>query len=405
MAAARAGWARATTLPALMRRAAPEPLPAGMARRVQGRIEAGLPNALHAQRHAQQDRSYLGVKFADPKTVRQEVTVTSAVNFVFQLPPGADDVGVDSRYIFKRDALLLTMMPHMHLRGKAFDYVVTYPNGKKETILSVPQYDFGWQTNYRLDEPKLLPAGSRLDCHAHFDNSYHNLNNPDPRATVGFGDQTFEEMMIGFFEIVDPHQDLTNPNAEQKQPTRVQDFLTIMQATGGDPDDNLKAATHMALTDAEWFGRFGFILPVTVPQVDRVCITALDDGQIVQKFGPFTGNRQPPGEKKVTPPETIRSPLPKVDAADDPLAEYANGDKPVVNADLTKVAGKVFERMVARGARSSLHVPVKLGDSRATINFWSTDLDAFPQPAVQLLSALSQAMTAPRGKAEGTVGR
>ena len=114
---------------------------------------------------AQQDRSYLGVKFADPKTVKQEVMVTSAVNFVFQIPPGADDFGVRSRYIFKKDATLLTLMPHMHLRGKAFRYDVTYPDGKNETILSVPQYDFGWQTNYRLAEPKLLPTGTRHGLH------------------------------------------------------------------------------------------------------------------------------------------------------------------------------------------------------------------------------------------------
>ena len=109
------------------------------------------------------------------------------MNFVFQLPPGADDFGVNARYIFKKDALLLTMMPHMHLRGKAFDFVATYPDGKKETLLSVPHYDFGWQTNYRLAEPKLLPAGTRLDCHAHFDNSDHNLNNPDPTKDVVYG--------------------------------------------------------------------------------------------------------------------------------------------------------------------------------------------------------------------------
>ena len=96
--------------------------------------------------------------FADPKTVKQEVRVTSAVNFVFQIPPGDGDFDVKSRYIFRQDTMLLTLMPHMHLRGKAFRYEATYPDGKKEVLLDVPRYDFGWQTNYRLAEPKLMPT-------------------------------------------------------------------------------------------------------------------------------------------------------------------------------------------------------------------------------------------------------
>jgi thiol-disulfide isomerase/thioredoxin len=383
----------------------PEPLPPGMARHVPAGSKLVFQMHYTPNGMAQQDRSYLGVKFADPKTVKQEVIVTSAVNFVFQIPPGADDFGVQSRYIFKKDATLLTLMPHMHLRGKAFRYVATYPDGKKETLLSVPHYDFGWQTNYRLAEPKLLPLGTRLDCIADFDNSEQNLNNPDPKATVGFGDQTFEEMMIGFFEIVDPHQDLTKPKSEQvqaREPSRVEQFLIVMKATGGDPDDNLKVGAHLSLSDAEWFGRFGFILPVTVPQVDRVCVTAVADGKVVQKFAPFNGPRQrrTKDDDAAPPPETIRSELPEVDAADEPLADYAKGDKPVAIGDLSNAKGKLFERMVARGAKSSLHVPVEIGGERATINFWSTDADAFPEPAVQLLSALSKVMTAPKPPAE-----
>jgi peroxiredoxin len=380
----------------------PEPLPTGMARKVAAGSKLVFQMHYTPNGTAQQDRSYLGIKFADPKTVKQEVVVTSAVNFVFQIPPGADDFGVKSRYIFKKDTTLLTLMPHMHLRGKAFRYDVTYPDGKNETILSVPQYDFGWQTNYRLAEPKLLPTGTRMDCVAEFDNSDHNLNNPDSKATVGFGDQTFEEMMIGFFEVADPHQDLTKPLGQQenvREPSRVEQFLIVMKATGGDPDDNLKAATHMALTDAQWFGRFGFILPVTVPQVDRVCMTAIDDGKLVQKFGPFQGQLREQDGKAAPPPDTIRSVLPTVDVAGEPLADYAQGDKPVAITDLSKVKGALFEKMAARGAKSSLHVPVTLSGKRATINFWSTDPAAFPQPAVQLLSALSQAMAAPKPQA------
>ena len=93
------------------------------------------------------------------------------------------------------------MLPHMHLRGKDFCYEATYPDGHREMLLSVPHYDFGWQTTYRLREPKIMPRGTVINCVAHYDNSEANLNNPDPKATVGWGGQTFDEMMTGFFEI------------------------------------------------------------------------------------------------------------------------------------------------------------------------------------------------------------
>ncbi len=91
-------------------------------------------------------------------------------------------------------------MPHMHLRGRAFRYEVEYPDGKVETLLDIPSYDFNWQNAYVLAEPKFVPKGSKLHCVAHFDNSENNLANPNPSEPVGWGDQTWEEMMIGFFD-------------------------------------------------------------------------------------------------------------------------------------------------------------------------------------------------------------
>jgi hypothetical protein len=88
----------------------------------------------------------------------------------------------------------------MHLRGKSFEYKATYPDGKTETILSVPRYDFGWQSTYHLKEPMRLPAGTRIECTAYFDNSKANPNNPDPTQPVRWGQQTWEEMMIGFLD-------------------------------------------------------------------------------------------------------------------------------------------------------------------------------------------------------------
>jgi hypothetical protein len=88
----------------------------------------------------------------------------------------------------------------MHLRGKSFEYRVIFPDGRKETLLSVPKYDFEWQTNYILAKPLFLPAGTRIECTAYFDNSAQNKNNPDPTRPVYWGDQTWEEMMIGFID-------------------------------------------------------------------------------------------------------------------------------------------------------------------------------------------------------------
>ena len=94
-------------------------------------------------------------------------------------------------------------MPHMHLRGKDFLYRALYPDGKKEILLSVPGYDFNWQHRYRFTKPFRVPAGTKIECIAHFDNSTDNPANPDPKKTVRWGAQTWEEMMIGFINYID----------------------------------------------------------------------------------------------------------------------------------------------------------------------------------------------------------
>jgi hypothetical protein len=126
----------------------------------------------------------------------------------FEIPPHEGNHRVESLSPkFPRDVLLLSMSPHMHLRGKSFTYEARYPDGKTEALLDVPRYDFNWQTNYNLAEMKNFPAGARMFCVAHFDNSEENLANPDPTETVRWGDQTWEEMMIGFFDVAMPLTD------------------------------------------------------------------------------------------------------------------------------------------------------------------------------------------------------
>ena len=108
------------------------------------------------------------------------------------------------------------MNPHMHLRGKSFRYELELPDGTRETLLDVPRYDFNWQLWYMLKEPKLIPKGSQMICTAYFDNSAENLANPDPSKEVTWGEQTWDEMMFGFYSTERPVNS-SEPNEEGKQ--------------------------------------------------------------------------------------------------------------------------------------------------------------------------------------------
>ena len=103
------------------------------------------------------------------------------------------------------------MFPHMHARGKSFRYDATFPDGRTETLLSVPRFDFGWQGRYDLAEPRRLPAGTTLRCVATYDNSAANPGNPDPAVTVHAGPQSWEEMFNGYYEIARADEDLARP--------------------------------------------------------------------------------------------------------------------------------------------------------------------------------------------------
>ncbi len=144
------------------------------------------------------DRSFVGLRFAKRAPALRSIT-DRAYNSRFRIPPGDPNYEVKSSWTAKEDADLFGLMPHMHFRGKDFRYTVVYPDGREEVILSVPKYDFNWQLGYELKTPLHLPKGTRIDCVAHFDNSPNNKWNPDPTKEVHWGDQTWDEMMIGFF--------------------------------------------------------------------------------------------------------------------------------------------------------------------------------------------------------------
>lgn len=173
----------------------------------------------------QPDRSCLGVVFADPSTIKHEVRGGVCGSLSFVIPPNDPDFVVTADRKFRRDTLLVGFLPHLHVRGTAFRYEAYFPDGGHEILLDVPQYDFNWQLWYQPVEPVLMPKGSRLVCTAHYDNSAENQYNPDPNAEVRFGEQTWDEMMFGWFLWIDPHEDLQQPDtAEEARPSRSDTF-------------------------------------------------------------------------------------------------------------------------------------------------------------------------------------
>lgn len=153
---------------------------------------------------AAMDQTKVGLVFAK-EPPKERVMTLGATQAKFVIPPGADNHRVDSQFTLQADTKLVNLMPHMHLRGKSFLYTAVYPSGEREVLLNVPKYDFNWQYFYYLDQQKVLPKGTRIECVAHFDNSANNKANPDPTVEVRWGDQSWEEMMIGWFEVAFPH--------------------------------------------------------------------------------------------------------------------------------------------------------------------------------------------------------
>ncbi len=150
-----------------------------------------------------QDRSQLGFIFAkEPPTERVVNSFLSNRNLV--IPPNAAEHRVDSRVTLQEDTRVQAFFPHMHLRGKAMEYRAKFPDGETKVLLSVPKYDFNWQMTYQLAEPVVLPKGTQLEVTAWYDNSSNNKYNPDPTATVYWGDQSWEEMLAGFVDFVIP---------------------------------------------------------------------------------------------------------------------------------------------------------------------------------------------------------
>jgi peroxiredoxin len=179
-------------------------LPPGVARLLPAGSELVFQMHYTPNGKATTDQSKVGlILYKGPKGEKKAKPERAALthpvmNTQFRIPANDPNYRVESAYRFPDDATIYQMMPHMHWRGKDFLYELKYPDGRTETLLSVPQYDFGWQNTYRLERPVFVPKGSTLHCVAHFDNSKDNPANPDPNKAVRWGDQTWEEMMIGW---------------------------------------------------------------------------------------------------------------------------------------------------------------------------------------------------------------
>jgi len=182
----------------------PDQWPDGMARFIPARSDLVFQMHYTSNGHASTDRTSIGLVFAKHPPSQRVLTLQLANDHdTIPIPPGADNYRVEVHGTLPNDATLLSFFPHMHLRGKRFEYNLVHGDGSIETLLRV-NYDFYWQLSYRLAEPRPLKAGTTLQAVAWYDNSRHNPHNPDPDSPVTWGDQTYNEMMVGFFDVAVP---------------------------------------------------------------------------------------------------------------------------------------------------------------------------------------------------------
>ena len=178
----------------------PEILPPGQAKLIRAGSDFVFQMHYTANGKAGTDRTHLGLIFAKEPPAERVLTA-AADNRKFVIPAGDPNYRVEASITIQDKATLTALLPHMHLRGKDFEYRIVYPSGESEILLRVPKYSFSWQLSYYLDKPRVVTKGTRIECTAHFDNSPNNAENPDPGKEVRWGDQSWEEMMIGFFDL------------------------------------------------------------------------------------------------------------------------------------------------------------------------------------------------------------
>jgi Copper type II ascorbate-dependent monooxygenase, C-terminal domain len=166
------------------------------------------------------DRSQVGFVFAK-EPPKERVVNTFVDNWRMHIPPQEPNHEVDALVTLYSDVKVQSFFPHMHVRGKAMEYTAIYPGGRRQILLNVPRYDFNWQMTYQLEQPVMLPKGTQILVQAYYDNSLNNPANPDSKADVYWGEQTWEEMLAAFMDLAIP-VDL-NPVriAEPEKPAKI----------------------------------------------------------------------------------------------------------------------------------------------------------------------------------------
>lgn len=240
----------------------PMPYRDGMAKRIPAGAKLVFQMHYTPNGTAQEDITSIGLIFADPAQVSQEVSTLSVGSNRFKIKPHEDNQKFSSNSLTApTDLRLLSLSPHMHLRGKSFRYELTWPDGRKETLLDVPHYDFNWQTAYALADELVIPKGAKIQAFAAFDNSPNNLANPDPNATVVWGDQSWEEMLLGYFDVAIPRSESSAAELGQ----------VAQRVRSGNPDDVARELLERLDRNEN-----GLIERDELPERQRVYFDALD---------------------------------------------------------------------------------------------------------------------------------
>jgi hypothetical protein len=203
----------------------PYSLPAGTAFRIKAGSDFVLQVHYTTNGTPSEDRTKIGLVFSKtPPTKR--AFIANIADGSFAIPPGDPNYTAKAEMTLASEANVLFVAPHMHLRGKAMDLRAVYPTGESETLFHVPHYDFNWQINYYFPAPKTLPRGTKLEVTATWDNSANNRFNPDPKAEVHWGDQSWDEMLLGLTMLqIDPDANVDKlfeePKPEPEQPKAV----------------------------------------------------------------------------------------------------------------------------------------------------------------------------------------
>lgn len=175
----------------------------GLGKKIKAGSDLVLQIHYTADGKPEKDQTKIGIVFAKEPPAERSLGL-AAVNVLLRIPPGDPNYEARAWFMLPNGGTILSFFPHMHLRGKAFQFKAVYPSGESEMLLKVNDYDFAWQLAYKLAKPLTVPPGTKIECTAWFDNSANNPRNPDAKAEVRFGEQSWEEMMVGYFDVQVP---------------------------------------------------------------------------------------------------------------------------------------------------------------------------------------------------------